>query len=453
MKSVIVVCEYARITTEKVEPSLYQAQVSATAFDWLCNLQASFSSAGASLLQVENRRWLKLDSYVGVLQTPCGSVIEVLPKITEDVNETAASDSRELLIKMLKTALDLPVPVRTADKADIELFKHSLLEWVMKEFTHALDHLIKRGLRFDYLRVEEEQRFLRGQLNINKQLRQPPGREHIFNIRHDLFLPDRSENRLLKTALMQVCKLTRQPTTWRIAHELAGILAEVPASKSIRDDFCQWRNERLMAHYQPVRPWCELVLGQQMPLAMQGSTTGISLLFPMEKLFETFVEKKLRKLIPLPYSLKSQAASQSLCKHDQGQMFQLRPDLLVMNSKSICAVLDTKWKLIDSTNKSEKYGLSQSDFYQLFAYGHKYLQDGKGQMMLIYPKTAPFTKPLPVFDYGNDLMLWVVPFDLKEEKLEWPACWLEFAKQNLDETDLTDNLHRNVSVDWPQRVS
>ncbi len=431
MNSVIVVREYARITTEKVEPSLYQAQVSATAFDWLCSLQASFSKAGATILQVENRRWLKLDSYVGVLQTPCGTVIEVLPKITEDIGEAAANESRDLLITMLKTALDLPV--RTADHADIQKFKHPLLEWVMKEFINALDHLIKRGLRFDYQRVEEEQRYLRGQLNINKQLRQPPGREHIFNIRHDLFLPDRPENRLLKSALMRVCKLTQHPNTWRLAHELAGILAEVPASKNTRDDFQQWRNDRLMAHYQPVRPWCELVLGQHMPLAMQGNTQGISLLFPMEKLFETFVEKKLRKFISPPFTLDAQIRSQSLCKHDNGNMFQLRPDLVLIKGNSIWAVLDTKWKLLNSADKSNKYGLSQSDFYQLFAYGHKYLQ-GQGKMMLIYPKTAAFTKPLPVFDYGNDLRLWVVPFDLNAETLLWPSEWMEMAGQVLDKT-------------------
>lgn len=431
MKSVIVVREYARITTEKVEPSLYQAQVSATAFDWLCNLQANFSKAGASLLQVENRRWLKLDSYVGVLQTPCGTVIEVLPKITEDIGELATNDSRNLFIKMLKTALDLPV--RTADHADIQKFKHPLLEWVMKEFINALDHLIKRGLRFDYQRVEEEQRYLRGQLNINRQLRQPPGREHIFNIRHDLFLPDRPENRLLKTALMRVCKLTQHPNTWRLAHELAGILSEVPASKNTRDDFQQWRNDRLMAHYQPVHPWCELVLGQHMPLAMQGNTQGISLLFPMEKLFETFVEKKLRKLLVPPFRLKSQAASKSLCEHSGGHMFQLRPDLVVIKSNSICSVLDTKWKLLNSADKSNKYGLSQSDFYQLFAYGHKYLQ-GQGKMMLIYPQTSAFEKALPVFSYSAELSLWVVPFDLNAEKLLWPSEWVEMDEQDLDKT-------------------
>ncbi len=434
MKSVIVVREYARITTEMVEPSLYQAQVSAIAFDWLCNLQSSFSRAGASLLQVENRRWLKLDSYVGVLQTPCGTVIEVLPKITEDDGDNAANESRALLIKMLKTALDLPV--RTADKANVEVFEHSLLEWVMKEFVNGLDHIIKRGLRFDYQRVEEEQRYLRGQFDINKQLRQPPGKAHIFNIRHDLFLPNRAENRLLKTALTRVCKLTQQPDTWRLAHELAGILNEVPTSKNIQHDFGQWQNDRLMAHYQAVRPWCELVLGKNMPLAMQGSAQGISLLFPMEKLFERFVEKKLRKLIAKPFTLNSQVRSQSLCEHDNGHMFQLRPDLVVMKDKSICAVLDTKWKLLNGSDKNNKYGLSQSDFYQLFAYGHKYLPNGKGQMMLIYPKTSVFPATLSEFRYSNDLKLWVVPFNLNaeldEEELVWPVGWFADIDQMLD---------------------
>lgn len=432
MKSEIVVHEYARITTEKVRPSLCVAQVSPSAFDWLCNLQAGFTKTGASLLHVENGRWLRLDSYVGVLQTPCGTVLEVLPKNTEGLNEKSLHNSRNLLIKMLKTALDLPV--RTAHKANIQLFEHSLLEWVMREFINALDHIVKRGLRFDYQRVEEEQYYLRGQLDINKQLRQSPGRKHIFNIRHDLFQPDCSENRLLKMALVRVCKLTQQPDTWRLAHELAGILAEVPPSKNIPQDFCQWRNNRLMAHYLPVRPWCELVLGQHMPLATQGNSQGISLLFPMEKLFETFVEKKLRKLIVPPYRLKSQAASKAICEHENGHMFQLRPDLLIERGKEVVAVLDTKWKLISASNKSEKYGLSQSDIYQLFAYGHKYLKGGKGEMMLIYPKTTSFSRMLSEFKCSDDLKLWVVPFDLESETLEWPEAWEEFGMQRIDKS-------------------
>jgi 5-methylcytosine-specific restriction enzyme subunit McrC len=411
----IVVREYARLTTDdSIETSLDRAHIPQSAFDWLCQLSAGFKSNGASLLHLENRRWLRLDNFVGIVETPCGTLLEILPKHTEASNEAA---SRSLLIKMLETALDLPK--RTTDKTDIQTYRRPLLEWVMKEFVLALDHLLKRGLRFDYRRVEEEQRYLRGRLDMNKQLRQPPGRAHIFNIRHDLFLADRPENRLLKSALMRVCGLTQEPDTWRLSHELAGLLAEIPGSPNIAADFRQWRNDRLMAHYQPVRPWCELVLGQHMPLAMRGKTHGISLLFPMEKLFERYVEVKLRRELPAPYTLNRQAKSQFLCTHEGKNLFQLRPDLLIQSPQKTALVLDTKWKLLSAADNENKYGLSQGDFYQMFAYGHRYLS-GEGDMILIYPKTENFSETLPAFEFSEKLRLWVTPFDLENGRMHWP---------------------------------
>ena len=206
MKPVITVREYARLTTDKVTaPTLDLAQVSVSVFDWLCKFNASFSNAGAALVQLENRRLLKLDNYVGVLETPCGTRLEILPKHFE--HEDCIKQSRALLRRMIQASLNLPT--REVGAADLQNFDAPLSEWVMGRFLLALDHLIKRGLRFDYLRVEEEQRFLRGQLNVAKQMRQPPGRQHHFQIRHDIYLPDRPENRLLKFALDQVCKATQ----------------------------------------------------------------------------------------------------------------------------------------------------------------------------------------------------------------------------------------------------
>ena len=423
MKQIVVVREYARITTDRVEASLDLAQVTQSAFDWLCNLHAGFNASGASLLHLENRRLLKLDSYVGVLETPCGTVLEILPKITEATDEMAVVTARTLLKKMLQSALDLPA--RTTDQTAIEMFDYPLLEWVMKEFVQSLDYLVKRGLRFDYQRIEEEQRFLRGQLDMQKQLRQPPGRGHIFNIRHDLFLPDRAENRLLKSAVLRVFNATKEPTTWRLTRELINILSDVPDSLNIQQDFRLWRNHRLMAHYQPIRPWCELILGQHMPLALHGRTDGISLLFPMEKLFEKYVAKALRRILTAPFSVKAQAANQYLCQHEGKNIFQLRPDFLLQRSGENIAVLDTKWKLLAADNKMDKYNLSQSDFYQLFAYGHKYL-GGKGRMALIYPARRNFVKPLNVFKYSDELSLWIMPFDLNKSELVWPHEWEEF---------------------------
>ena len=72
-------------------------------------------------------------------------------------------------------------------------------------------------------------------------------------------------------------------------------------------------------------------------------------------------------------------------------------------------------------NGTDKYGLAQADVYQLHAYGHSYL-DGAGDVVLIYPKTDTFNKPLDVFDFPKTtgLRLWVLPFCLRERTLAIP---------------------------------
>lgn len=408
----VIVREYARLTTALVaQPSLDLAQVSESAFEWLCELSASVNRGGAPLMQIDGRRALRLDSYVGVVQTPCGTTLEILPKHTTDAG--SAEDSRALLCRMLRTVLDLRS--RETDEADLRLFRSPLHEWVMRQFLLALDHLVKRGVRFDYQRIEEEQRYLRGQLDVVKQMRQPPGREHRFQIRHDIFLPDRPENRLLRLALERVCKSTQDPANWRLALELRGLLQEVPASGNLEQDFRQWRHDRLMAHYQPVKPWCELVLGQHMPMAVAGQWRGISLLFPMEELFERYVGRWLQRHLLPSARLKEQAASQFLCQHEGSPIFQLKPDLLIMEGRTRW-VLDTKWKLLDAGDRAGKYGLSQQDFYQLYAYGRKYLR-GEGRMGLIFPVWEKLQAPLDPFTFDAGLDLWVLPFDLQQERL------------------------------------
>ena len=132
-----------------------------------------------------------------------------------------------------------------------------------------------------------------------------------------------------------------------LAHELRSLLLEVPLSRNIRQDFRQWQNDRLMAHYQPLRPWCELILGDQSPLAISGEWRGISMLFPMEVLFERYVEVLLRRQLLAGSKLRAQLSGQDLCLHQERGMFRLKPDLL-LDLAGQNWVLDTKWKLLDA---------------------------------------------------------------------------------------------------------
>lgn len=422
----VTVREHARLTTAPLTAStLDEAQIPPSAFDWLCEQAGRWRSTGARLLQVEDRCWLRLDNFVGVLQTPCGLQLEILPKHLDSTDAAAVVQARRLLVRLLTSALDLPP--RQGDLADLALFCHPLTEWVMRQFLLGLEHVLQRGIRRDYQRIEDEQPFLRGQLDVLRQLRQPPGRAHRFQIRHDVFEVDRAENRLLKSALLRVCDSTREPDNWRLANELAHRLAEVPASRDIAADWRRWQTDRLMAHYQPVRRWCELVLGQHMPLAVAGATRGLSLLFPMERLFERHVAAVLRRQLPAGVRLTEQSSRHALCEHEGRPVFRLRPDLL-LEGPGWSAVLDTKWKRLDGADRTNLYGLSQADFYQLFAYGRTHLAEG-GELALIYPRTATFSAALPPFDFDDRLRLQVLPFDLDGDELVAGAAALPWLAE------------------------
>ncbi len=411
----VVVREYARLTTATLaRNTMDAAQISPSAFSWLVKLGQQFKSNGLQLLELDDQQWLRLDNYVGVLESPCGQVIEILPK--HRVEEDCIDSARKLLRKLILNAMQLKQ--RETEYTDIERFDAPLPEWLMAQFLIDLERLIKRGMRFDYQRVEEPQRFLRGQLDVLKQLRQPAGRDHIFHIRHDIFTANQPENRLLKAALIKVCKTTQDNDNWRLANELQSILHELPASKDIQTDFRDWRTERLMAHYHAIKPWCEFVLSQHVPLAIQGQWQGISMLFPMERLFESYVASSLSDAAALSEfkgKLDTQLASRFLCNHQNRGFFQLRPDLRLMVG-SVSWILDTKWKLLDASDKANNYGLSQQDFYQLFAYGQYYLS-GEGTLVLIYPawKKYPDGTELGEFRFNDKLTLRVLPFDLEAQ--------------------------------------
>lgn len=410
--TLVTVREHARLTTGPLQaPGIDQATISQVAFDWLCHEAQRYRTGDAVLVQVDDRRWLRLDNYVGVLEAPDGTRIEILPKHTHDASD--AGSARKVLYRMLRDCLSLPT--KDAGPTSLQTFKTPVSEWIIQQFLAELDALVRKGLRFDYRPVEDELRFLRGRLLVSRQIRQPAGRQHLFQVEHQVFDVNRAENRLIRSALDKVAGMTRDADNWRLARKLEHQLADVEQSTDITGDFRRWSGDRLMQHYGAIRSWCELVLGDQTPLSTVGEWRGRSLLFPMEKVFERFVERSLRKRLPTGARVQPQAASEWLCHTSTRKVFRLRPDFVVQYGGETW-VVDAKWKLLDSADLDANYGISQSDLYQLFAYGHRYL-GSHGRMALVYPQTTAFCHPLETFHFDDDLSLDVIPLDLGT------GCW------------------------------
>lgn len=413
--------ERALITcSEDQIASLDLGVVSKATFDWLLNLPSWGNRA--PLFQQNGKQFLRLNGYVGILQSPTGEVIEILPKTQEDIpSDSDLINLRQLMQRMVMRALSLKP--KESGKAFLSSTHTPIHEWIFAQFLDELLSLYSKGLRHDYIRVEEESRFIRGQIDLNKQLRKSPDKSTWFNIRHDIYSPERLENRLLKTAVEFILKVTKTAENWRTANELSHYLIDIPNLLKPEKSLCQWQHDRSMLQYEAIFPWCEIIIQNFNPSFQHGQHKGISLLFSMDKLFETYVASCLKIHIQKPDQLKTQASTQYFVEHQPvnssniEDWFQLKPDMLLI-SPDRQNILDTKWKLLnfDLNTSKDKYDLNQSDFYQLFAYGHKYM-NGQGHMMMIYPSHHHFLEPLSVFSFTNDLHLWVVPFDLYTEKL------------------------------------
>jgi 5-methylcytosine-specific restriction enzyme subunit McrC len=274
------------------------------------------------------------------------------------------------------------------------------------------------------VRQEDNLGFLKGKLNVGKQVRHNFINKHKFFCEYDEFMLDRPANRLLHSALLKVKNFVRSSVNQKLLQELLFVFHEIPKSSDHKLDFTRLQQDRGMNYYQTPLEWCRLILNGFSPQTMKGSTNAASLLFPMEKVFEDYVAKVLKEQLARKHpelTLSTQASGQYLATYDNRGKFSLRPDLLIQLGPINKVVLDTKWKLLDSSVTHSN--ISQSDVYQMFAYAKKYLKPSETDqavgkdVVLIYPWQDNFDAALEhYYELDEGHRLWIVPFKICENQ-------------------------------------
>lgn len=387
------------------------------AFDYLekCCLCDETESRFLEMKITHGMKVLQVQNYAGVVLCPDGTQIEVLPKVAKanatENSEELARLSLLMMLRSLKKFRHIETEV-----ANIKKQKMPLMEIFIAQFLDSVNRLVKKGIKSDYVREQNNGPYLKGKLLHSQQLKHNFINQHKFFVEYDEYIKDRPANRVIHSALIVIAGYTKVNRSKKLAQELLFVFDEIPLSNNYKNDFSSIRLGRGMQHYDAPISWARLILEGFSPQSMLGDRNAYSLLFPMEAVFESFVAKYLKKHLPSQVKLTTQVQSKSLVTYGSKPYFRLKPDLYVSSDVGHSTVLDTKWKLIDQnkTAGKDKFGLSQDDFYQMLGYGHKYL-DGAGNLVLIYPKTATFNKLLEhSFDYDEHsrLTLRVLPFDV-----------------------------------------
>jgi 5-methylcytosine-specific restriction enzyme subunit McrC len=411
----------ARDTNENLDRCY---KVDTNVYEWLkklCLGDQNNNQKGISWLVLRrknNQEVIQFSGYVGVLHhANTGFQLEILPKT--GLYDNNIERTRKLLIDMLRSLPDFK-HFKSSD-AEIEKTTMPLLEVFIRQFLLATDAVVKRGLRSEYVSNQDNLFALRGKLIFSQHVKQNLVRRDRFYTEHDEFLQNRPENRLIHTSLKRVLRYTRSSDNQKLARELGFVFNDIPESHHIELDFQKvQRLDRGMSYYQPALAWSKLILNSLSPLTGSGKNNAISLLFPMADVFEAYVAKHLAPKFKNEWHLKKQVKSEYLVNHKNQKWFQLKPDILITKKGHNEFVMDTKWKLLDRSknNGTDKYDLSQADFYQLYAYGHYYLNQEYKSVFLIYPKTEKFEKALEFsFNSSSNFKLGVLPFDLEKKEL------------------------------------
>ncbi|GAB3259343.1 McrC family protein [Larkinella harenae] len=371
-------------------------------FDALRNfVTENEADAVMSFFLQKGRETIRVKNFVGLLETRDGTLLEILPKAAD------AGRARATLLRMLQHLGNNPF--RFIDSVWLGTNRLPLWEIFITLFLDEVTPLVTKGLQKSYVSQTSNQRFIKGKLELAAQIRRNSVHAERMVTTFDEQTTNLPANRLLKSALAFVQKRARTIPNQSRIRQLLFAMEEVPFSERIAEDLLAVAtSNRFFTHYQPALRWAEALLTGRAFGLVPGRHMTLSLLFPMEKVFEDYVATGFKRYITDGNVTIQEGTEHLIANHGGSRKFRMRPDI-VLRQNGKTTVLDTKWKRIDATNAAGNYGIDQSDLYQLYAYGKKY---EASELVLIYPATDQFQEPLDLFGYDETMHLHVVPFDI-----------------------------------------
>ncbi len=328
---------------------------------------------------------ISVSNYVGLIQMHSGYQIQVLPKI--DFGDPAVNDKEEtkrVFLRMLRSMKDFPSKV--FNEANLRMDRMTLYEIFINMYLQEVRTLVKHGIKSAYVAREDNLGFYKGKLVVSEQIKRNVAHQERFFVRYDEYLVDRAENRLVKATLLKLQGITASAENQKEIRQLLTAFEMVSPSINYLKDFSKVVIDRNTKDYEMLMRWSRVFLLNKSFTTFSGGHNARALLFPMEKVFESYVAQQLKRVLAdLDWDVATQDKGYYL--FDSPRQFALRPDIVIKRDNGSIVILDTKWKsLVD--NSRINYGISQSDMYQMYAYAKKYENRlGIPEVWLLYPIT------------------------------------------------------------------
>jgi 5-methylcytosine-specific restriction enzyme subunit McrC len=351
-------------------------------FEELENFILSFKDNGEAeavdFLKIGSMRnagkYIQAKNFVGLIQMKSGFQIQILPKIYF----SDANDTKKIFLRMLRSLKDFPSKI--FNDAGLKMDRMNLYEIFINMYIQEVRNIVKKGIKSAYLPVENNENYYKGKLVVKEQIRKNSVHKERFFIAYDEFNVNRPENRLIKSTLLKLQNISSNVMNIKELRQLLTNFEMIKPSNNYIKDFFIVVIDRNTKDYEVAMRWSKVFLMNQSFTTFSGNTTARALLFPMEKIFESYVAKYLKKaLVGVDCDISLQ--DKGFYLFDSPKKFALRPDIVITRCDGSRIILDTKWKSLIN-NPRKNYGISQGDMYQMYAYSKKYKTS---EIWLLYP--------------------------------------------------------------------
>ena len=339
---------------------------------------------------------ITVKNYVGLIQMKDGFQVQILPKISFGEEEDSGNArTKRIFLRMLRSMKDFPS--KTFNDASLKVDQMNLYEIFINMYLQEVRHLVKRGIKSAYVSQEDNLRYYKGKLLVGQHLRANLVHKERFYVGYEEFLSNSPENRLVKSTLEKLQKITSSAENSKEIRQLLTAFELVESSTNYQKDFSKVVIDRNTKDYEMLMQWSKVFLMNKSFTTFSGSTTSRALLFPMESVYESYVAQQMKKLFrPDGWDISTQDKGHYLFMNPRKQ-FALRPDI-VLTKDDHTVIMDTKWKNLIN-NEKKNYGISQSDMYQMYAYSKKYKTS---EIWLLYPINDEMRNSKPIkFDSGD----------------------------------------------------
>lgn len=338
---------------------------------------------------------ITIKNYVGVITIENKLVIEILPKISDLSNDDSIEKSRDIFLKMLKESRFLKY--KSSSFSNLDLKKLSIFDIFINEFIDMVFDLTKKGLKSSYNNLEENLYVLKGKLIVSENIKNNFANKTRFYVSYDEYNNNRVENRIIKTTLKYLFNYTNIDVLKQKLNVLLTLFKNIDESKNIDLDFSKCTFSRDTENYSRIINWCKMFLKGLSFASTFGSNLGNSLLFPMNKIFEVYIARLLKKNNDT-YDVIVQGKDNTKFLFESSKAFRLIPDIILKkkDKDEISLIIDTKWKVV---NTDENNSISQDDLYQMYVYAHKY---NVNKIILLYPKSFDGNKDIQYVSKEND---------------------------------------------------